>query len=62
MIGLTLGTLLAALVVLWGVQTWLSRPATQEMLTQPKSGSYPVAGNVFGGLKVPSVGAILSLT
>jgi hypothetical protein len=29
---------------------------------QPKSGIYPVAGNASGGLKVPSVGAILSLT
>jgi exodeoxyribonuclease V alpha subunit len=28
----------------------------------PKTGSYPVAGNASGGLKVPSVGAIFSLT
>jgi len=29
---------------------------------EPKSGSYPVAGNTSAGLKVPSVGAIFSLT
>ena len=28
----------------------------------PKTGIYPVAGNASGGLKVPSVGAIFSLT
>ena len=33
-----------------------------ETNIQPKSGSYPVAGNAFGGLKCPIVGAILSLT
>ncbi|HEY8904489.1 MAG TPA: hypothetical protein VIM63_00475 [Rhodoferax sp.] len=34
MIGLTLGTMLAALAALLGMQTWLSSPATQQMLTQ----------------------------
>jgi len=39
-----------------------SQQHESRVFIQPKSGSYPVAGNAFGGLKVPSVDAIFSLT
>ena len=42
--------------------TWHCVSLHRNTSTQPKSGSYPVAGNTSGGLKGPSVGAILSLT